>query len=98
MDFVDIILYLMYVSFAVALVSSLWSDFRRKRISGDRLSVQNGIRARMLYVSVWIGILLISLLSFAVGGWNAVDAIVIIMYFVLSIALAATLWSVFKHR
>ncbi len=98
MDFVDVVLWIMYVTFAVSIAGVVWSTYRRNRRGAGRLSVQNGIRVRVLNISVWLALAIFVVLAFVIGDGSTVDAIVITLFLTLAVALVITCWSFIRRK
>lgn len=98
MDFVDAVLYIMYVVFALATGGVLWSAYRRNRRGAGKMAMQNGIHARRLNITVWVSLPVIAALMLLVGDGSAVDAIVLTLSVMLFAALAVVCWSLIGRR
>ena len=98
MDFVDAVLYIMYVAFALAIGGVVWSAYRRNRRGAGRMAVQNGIHARRLNVIVWMSLPVIAVLTLLLGDGSVVDAIVLTLLVMLFAALAVACWSLIRRK
>lgn len=98
MDFVDAVLYIMYIVSALAIGGVAWSAYRRNRRRTGRLAVQNGIHARRLDLIVWTSLLAIAVVTLLIGGGSVVDAIVLTLMTVLVASLAVAFWSFVRKK
>jgi membrane glycosyltransferase len=98
MDFVDAVLYIMYIVSALAIGGVAWSAYRRNRRRTGRLAVQNGIHARRLDLIVWTSLLAIAVVTLLIGGGSVVDAIVLTLMTVLIASLAVAFWSFVRKK
>ena len=98
MDFVDVVLCLMYLAFALAIGSLAWSAYRRNRRRTGRLAVQNGIHARRLDRIVWISLLVIAALTLLIGDGSLVDVVVLTLSLVFIVSLAVVCWSFVRRK
>lgn len=98
MDFVDAVLYIMYIVSALAIGGVAWSAYRRNRRRTGRLAVQNGIHARRLDLIVWTSLLAIAVVTLLIGGGSVVDAIVLTLMTVLLASLAVAFWSFVRKK
>ncbi len=98
MDFVDVVLGLMYIACVAVAACVIWSVYRRNRRGAGRQSVQNGIKVRLLNISVWSALIVFALLSFLLGDGSAVDAIVITLFLTLAVSLVVTGWSFIRRK
>lgn len=98
MDFVDVVLYIIYLAFAVVTVCVVWSAYRRNRRGTGRLAIQNGIKAHALSLSVWTALIVTAILSLLIGRGSIVDAIVIMLFCVFSVTLLVAFWSMIRRK
>ena len=96
--FVDVVLGLMYIACVAVAACVIWSVYRRNRRGAGRQSVQNGIKVRLLNISVWSALIVFALLSFLLGDGSAVDAIVITLFLTLAVSLVVTGWSFIRRK
>lgn len=98
MDFVDVVLFIMYLVSALSIGGVAWSAYRRNRHGAGGMAVQNGIHARRLNVTVWVVLVVIALLSLLIGDGSVVDAIVLTLSFMLIASLAVACWSLIGRK
>jgi cobalamin synthase len=98
MEFVDVVLYIIYLAFAVAMSCVVWSAYRRNRRGTGRLAIQNGIRAHTLSLSVWTVLIILTIFSLLIGKSNIVDAIVIMLLCVFSITVLVAFWALIRRK
>ncbi len=98
MDFVDVVLFLIYVTCIAVVVCVVWSFYRRNRRSAGRLAVQNGIKVRLLNISVWSALVVFALMAWLLGDGSAVDAIVITLFLSFAASLVVTCWSFIRRK
>ncbi len=97
MDFIDVILGLIYITFVILLASVIWSIYRKKRSGAYRVQVQNGIRVRLLGISVWAALVIFALLSMIIGDGSIVDTIVITLLMSLAVSVIIAGWSFIRR-
>ncbi len=98
MEFADIVLYLIYLVFSLAIVSVLWALYRRNRRGAGRESVQNGIRIRLINILVWALLLAVVIVSHFISGGSVAGTMIFAIESMLLLSLLSIVWALLKRR
>ncbi len=98
MEFADIVLYLIYLVFSLAIASVLWALYRRNRRGAGRESVQNGIRIRLINILVWALLLAVVIVSHFISGGSVAGTMIFAIESMLLLSLLSIVWALLKRR
>ncbi len=98
MEFADVILYMLYFMFAIAVAVAIWSSVRIRCRSTRHEAKQNGINVRFLSTCMWIFVLAAAVIAKLISDGSMADT-VIMMLFVLGVSSVIVVgWSMLKKR
>ncbi len=98
MEFADIVLYLIYLVFTLAIASVLWALYRRNRRGAGRESVQNGVRIRLINFLVWALLLVVVIVSNTVSDGSIAGTMIYAIETMLLLSLLSIVWALLKRR
>ncbi len=101
MEFVDVILIVLYVVLGVAIVTAIASYVLRRCRASGRGRVQNGVHVQRLNLCVWLTIVLLIAIALVCVHGDIVSTILITLVTLLIATIIVVLWAVtraYLHR
>ncbi len=98
MELADVLIFVLYVMFAIAIAGIIWSTWRRNRHGAGRQAVQNGVRVRIINFTVWTLLLVIVIIAGLAGDGSVADTMIITLATLGLLLLATVAWSLLRKK